>query len=394
MRSSAALHYLAAMPLSVGALLDAAHAATGLTDFGDPTFRDGLEVLVDAIEHEADPNAAGRMALEAQLTGYLCERLRIEDWYRRHPEIGAGRIDGPIFITGLPRTGTTALSHLLAADPDTRSLQMWESQAPTPPPERARYATDPRIAEATARNAPLQDDPDFRRMYDATATSPTENIDLLGQHFRTQHFEGMAHVPRYVRWWLGCDMVPAYRHHERVLKLLQWRCPPTRWHLKSPPDLCCLDAFVAVYPEARIVWTHRDPAKVLASVCKLISIVRGMQTAHVDLHELGREQLALWSEAVRRALAFRRRAGDGRFADVFMHDLVARPIDTVADTYARLGLPFTARAERAMRAWAAEHPQHKHGALPYTLDEFGLRPDEVHDAFREYTEHFALRLET
>lgn len=381
------------MPLAVPPLLDAARAATGLGDFGDPSFREGLEVLVEAIEAEARVSAVGRMALEAQLTGYLAERLRIEDWYRRHPEIATVPIDGPIFITGLPRTGTTALSHLLAADPDTRSLQMWESQAPTPPPARASYTTDPRIAEATARNAPLQTDPDFRRMYDATATSPTENIDLLGQHFRTQHFEGMARIPRYIRWWLDCDMLPAYRHHERVLRLLGWRCPPSRWHLKSPPDLCCLEAFVAVYPGAKIVWTHRDPAKVLASVCKLISIVRRGLTDRLDLHELGREQLALWAEATRRGLAFRRRAGEGAFADVFMHDLVARPVETVADTYARIGLPFTPGAERAIAAWAAEHPQHRHGALPYTLAEFGLGLDEVREAFRPYTDHFAIRLE-
>jgi hypothetical protein len=381
------------VPFDVSALLDAASTTTGLDDFGDASFRAGLEVLAAALDGEADLNANGRLGHQAMLHGYLCERLRIEDWHRRHPEIAAERIGGPIFITGLPRTGTTALSHLLATDPATRSLQMWESQQPTPPPDAATYRTDPRIAEAEARNAPLHDDPDFRRMYDATATSPTENIDLLGQHFRTQHFEGMAHVPRYVRWWLGCDMLPAYRHHERVLQLLQWRCPPRRWHLKSPPDLCCLDAFVAVYPDARIVWTHRDPAKVLASVCKLIWIIRRMQSDRVDAHALGREQLALWSEGVRRALAFRRREGEARFADVFMHDLVARPVETVAATYARVGWPFTDAAEHAMRAWSGEHPQHKHGAMPYTLEEFGLTLDAVRDAFRDYTTHFGIRLE-
>jgi len=381
------------MSLSATALLDGARAATGLDGFGDPGFREGLDVLLRALAEEAELNAIGWMAHQAQLTGYLCERLRIEDWYRRHPEIDDQKIGGPIFVTGLPRTGTTALSHLLAADPDTRSLQMWESNSPTPPPERATYATDPRIAEADARNTAFRDDPDFLRMYDGTATSPTENIDLLGQHFATQHFEGMAHVPGYIRWWLGCDMVPAYRHHERVLKLLQWRCPATRWFLKSPPDLACLDAFVAVYPNARIVWTHRDPATVLASVCKLIWIVRRMQTDHVDLHELGREQLALWSQSVQRALAFRRRVGEACFADVFMKDLVARPIETVAALYDRIALPFTAAAESAMRAWSAEHPQHKHGALPYTLEEFGLRADQVHEAFHDYAQHFDLRLE-
>jgi hypothetical protein len=381
------------MALSAPALLDAACAATGLDDFGDPTFRDGLEALLAALASEAELNAIGRMAHEAQISGYLCERLRIEGWYRRHPEIAQQRIGGPIFVTGLPRTGTTALSHLLAADPDTRSLQMWESHAPTPPPELATYASDPRIAEADARNAPFRNDPDFLRMYDGTATSPTENIDLLGQHFATEHFEGMAHVPSYIRWWLGCDMVPAYRHHERVLKLLQWRCARARWFLKSPPDLNFLDAFVTVYPDARIVWTHRDPAKVLASVCKLIFIVRRMQTDRIDVHELGREQLALWSGAVERALAFRKRTGEERFADVFMHDLVARPIESVASLYDRIGLPFGAAAESAMRAWSAEHPQHKYGAVPYTLEEFGLGREQVNEAFRAYTQHFDVRLE-
>ncbi|MBY0279943.1 sulfotransferase [Candidatus Binatia bacterium] len=381
------------MALDAALLLDGARVATGLDDFGDPTFRDGLEVLLGALADEARLNEIGVLAHEAALGGYLQQRLRIEDWYRRHPDIGRQEIGGPLFVTGLPRTGTTALSHLLAADPDTRSLAMWESQEPTPPPERATYATDPRIAAADARNAFFRGDPDFLRMYDGTATSPTENIDLLGQHFATQHFEGMAHVPSYIRWWLDHDMIPAYRHHARVLRLLQWRCPPTRWFLKSPPDLCHLDAFTAVYPNARIVWTHRDPAKVLASVCKLIFIVRRMQTDQVDLHQLGREQLALWAEAVRRALAFRRAAGETRFADVFMDDLVADPLATVARLYDRVGLPFTSGAESAMRAWASEHPQHKHGAMPYTLEEFGLTLDEVRAAFADYTRHFAVRLE-
>ncbi|MEO8604359.1 MAG: sulfotransferase [bacterium] len=381
------------MALTTQDLLDGARAATGLDDFGDPTFRDGLDVLTESLARDAELNGLGQMAHEYTLGSLLNERLRVEDWHRRHAEIAEQKIGDPIFITGLPRTATTALSNLLAADPDTRSLLMWESQCPTPPPEAATYATDPRIAETDARNAMLRDNPDFVRMYDGTAISPTENIDLLGQHFRTQHFEGMARLPSYIEWWLACDMVPAYRHHARVLQLLQWRHAKARWHLKSPPDLCHLDAFVAVYPGARIVWTHRDPATVLASVCKLISIIRGMQTDHLDPHQLGREQLAFWAEAIRRALAFRRSVGEERFADVFMHDLVAHPIETVASVYARVGVPFTAAAEHAMRVWSADHPQHKHGALPYALAEFGLDLDQVREAFRDYTQHFALRLE-
>jgi hypothetical protein len=379
--------------VDVSALLDCARRDTGLDDLGDPSFRDGLAVLAHCLD-EARLNDVGRMAYAGQIFGYLQERLRIEDWYRTHPDIDAQVIRAPVFVTGLPRTGTTALSNLLAADPAARSLRFWESQRPTPPPDAATYASDPRIAEADALLSGMKSAaPELAAMHDDTGWSPTENQDLLGQHFRTLHFEGQASIPTYVQWWLGCDMASAYGHHKRVLKLLQWRCPPTRWNLKSPPDICHLDALTAAYPDVRIVWTHRDPAKVLPSVCKLLAIIRAMCSEHVDLHTLGRAELALWSEAMRRGLAFRRRFGETAFADVFMDDLVARPIETVADVYGRFGLPFTAEAERGMRAWLAENPQHKHGAPRYTLAEFGIELDAVRAAFREYTQHFDIRLE-
>lgn len=188
-------------------------------------------------------------------------------------------------------------------------------------------------------------------------------------------------------------MMPAYHHHARVLKMLQWRCPPTRWNLKSPPDIWHLDALSAAYPDVRIVWTHRDPAKVLPSVCTLIAAIRAIFSDRIDRHALGRAQLALWSEGVRRALALRKHAGDGRFTDVFMDDIVARPVETVASLYQRLDLPFTAEADRRMRAWSAANPQHKHGGLSYDLAQFGLTVEEVREAFREYTLYFDVRLE-
>ena len=378
-------------PIDVPALLDAARRDTGLEDFGAASFRDGLDILVESLEREAHLSDVGRMAYTGQITGYLQERLRIEDWYRRYPEIGAQVLEAPIFVTGLPRTGTTALSNLLAADPASRSLRFWESQHPTPPPEAATYHDDPRIAEADAILSGMkQAAPELASMHDDSGWSPTENQDLLGQHFRTLHFEGQGAIPSYVRRWLDCDMAPAYRHHRRVLQLLQWRCPPTRWNLKSPPDVCHLDAMTTEYPDVRIIWTHRDPAKVLPSVCKLIAVIRALCSEHVDLHALGRAELALWSEAMRRGLAFRQRVGESAFADVFMDDLVAYPIETVAGVYDHLGLPFTAQAEAAMRAWLAANPQHKHGVPRYTLEEFGLSLDEVRGSFREYTQHFGI----
>ncbi len=247
----------------VSAILDMARASTGLDDFGDATFRDGLEVLVEALPH-AKLNAVGAAACEGQILGYLCERLRVEDWHARHPEIAAQSIAAPVFVTGLPRTGTTALSNLLAADPAARSLRFWESQHPTPPPQAASYWTDPRIADADAMLAGMkQAAPDLARMHDDTGSSPTEHQDLLGQHFRAHQFEGTADVPAYVEWWLGCDMVPAYWHHRRVLQLLQWRCPPSRWNLNSPPEISHPYAVATVYPDARFVCSLRVPASVL-----------------------------------------------------------------------------------------------------------------------------------
>ena len=378
----------------VSSLLAAARRETGLDDFGDPSFADGLEALAGALDREAGLSAGGSQAYQAQLVGYLAERLRIEDWYRRRPEIDAEQVRAPLFVTGLPRTGTTALSNLLAQDPQTRSLRFWESQRPTPPPESATYESDPRIALGDAALAAMkQAAPDLAKMHDDTGASPTENQDLLGQHFATQHFEGQANIPSYLRWWLGCDMTHAYRHHLRVLKLLQWRCPATRWNLKSPPDLCCLEGLVAVYPDVRIIWTHRDPAKVLPSVCRLIGIVRSLFSERIDPIALGRGELELWAEAARRGLAFRKQHGEAAIVDVFMDDLVARPIETVAGLYDRLGLELGPAAERGMRAWLAANPQHKHGALQHRLEEFGLDLPRVRDAFREYTAHFDLRLE-
>ena len=167
-------------PFDVTAMLDMARASTGLGVFGDPTFRDGLDALADALPH-ANLSPIGIAAVQGQLTAYLCERLRIEDWHARHPEIAAQSIVAPVFVSGLPRTGTTALSNLLAADPAARSLRFWESQRPTPPPEAASYWTDPRITDADAMLAGMkQAAPDLARMHDDTGTSPTENQDLLG----------------------------------------------------------------------------------------------------------------------------------------------------------------------------------------------------------------------
>ena len=292
------------MTFSADELEDGARAATGLDDFGSPYYREGLERTVEALNTEADLNDIGRVIQHATISNALIQRLKVEDTYAQHPEIDDEVVGGPVFVIGLPRTGTTALSQLVAADPQFRSLRMWESQAPTPPPEAATQHTDPRIAQAEAGLEMLNDMfPLMKTLYNSEATAATECQDLMGMSFRTFHFDGAVRVPGYLAWLMDCDMRETYTFHRRVLKLLQWHCPPVLWHLKTPVHMFALDALVEAYPNAKFMWSHRDPAKVMGSVCSLIRYVRSWSSDRDDPEELGAEQLDSWAEG--------RPAGDG-----------------------------------------------------------------------------------
>src|SRR5205807_817939 len=227
--------------------IEGAVAETGLTDVGGDSWREGLDLLVDSLASEGELTSQGEAILGLRLARLLRNRLRIEDWYTKHPEVAGEEVEGPLFIVGLPRTGTTALSQLLSADPQIRSLRLWESSDPVPPPDAVTQHTDPRIAETQAGvDLMYEAFPKMKVLYFQTAEVATECQDLLGMEFRTTHFDGMAHVPSYTAWAMHCDMAPAYRYHRRTLELLQSRCPPRLWHLKTPVHLLSLDALTAV----------------------------------------------------------------------------------------------------------------------------------------------------
>jgi hypothetical protein len=370
-------------------LVAAAIEEAGSDDFGGDSWREGLDRLCDALAAEGDLTEAGEQMLGYRLGRLLTSRLRIEAWYRDHPEIDDERVEGPVFIIGLPRTGTTALSHLLTADPQIRSLRVWESGDPVPPPETATRDTDPRIAQAQA-GLDLMDQafPKMKMLYFQTATGATECQDLLGMEFRTSHFDGMAHVPSYTDWVIDCDMVPAYRYHHRTLKLLQSRCPPKLWHLKTPVHMLSLDALDAVYPHAVFLWTHRDPADVLGSVCSLIGYCRSWVSDRDDSGRLGEQQLDVWSEAIRRAMAFRDKVGEERFGDVFFDHLNRDPVGAVERAYSEIGIALRDDGRRAMADWAGGHHRGDRGTHEYSLAEFGLDAARVRDQFGSYLERY------
>ncbi len=378
--------------LTADELVEDAERETGLGDFGGETFREGLERLTESLVAEGELNELGEQILGLRLRSALVNRLRIEDTIRSHPEITNEVVEGPIVILGLPRTGTTATSQLVALDPAVRSLRLWESSDPVPPPESATENTDPRIEEAELGLQMMYETfPRMASLHIQTATGPTECQDLLGMEFRTAHFDGMAHVPSYRRWVVNCDMSPAYRYHRRVLQLLQWHCPPRLWHLKTPVHMLSLDALTTAYPGAMFLWTHRDPADVLGSVCSLIAYTRSWVSDRDDSRELGAQQVELWSEALRRAIAYRDEVGEKRFADISWAELQTDPVSVLGRAYEKLGLDFSSEAEQRMTQWKAANPPGAHGSHEFSLDEFGLSADAVRDRFSFYLDRFELR---
>lgn len=379
------------MSLHVDQIEEDARNQTGLEDTGGDYYREGLERLVTAMNEEGGLTELGGVMQQMRLGMLLASRLRVEETYRLHPEIDDQVIEGPVFVIGLPRTGTTALSQLVAADPQFRSLRTWESAAPVPPPEKSSEHTDARIA-ATEEGIAMMNEvfPLMRTMYNTEATTASECQDLMGMSFRTAHFDGFARVPSYMKWVVDTDMVGTYRYHRRVLRLLQWHCPPHLWHLKTPVHMLSLDALVDTYPNARFLWSHRDPTQVLGSVCSLIRYTRSWSSDRNDSIELGAEQLEHWWVAMERAMEFRARIGDDRFADVSFADLQSDPLEALAGALERIGFSFDSRSRASVEAWAAAHEPGSHGTHTYELSDFGLKPDQVRERFAPYYATFEI----
>ncbi|MCK9904287.1 sulfotransferase [Parafrankia colletiae] len=366
-------------------LLDAARAETGLDDFGDDSFREGLELLTRALENEAQLNDAGQVALRRLLLGLLTQRLRIEDWYRRHPEIDDEQIVAPLIGLGLPRTGSTALSFLLAEDPNARSLRMWEATAPCPPPSTVR-GSDPRIevgrasVEERTRTSPRRG-----ALVPASATGPTECQSLMALDFKAHYFQAFAYVPSYSKWLLDTDLTSTYRYELRTLKLLQWGFPAQPWRLKCPTHLLFLDHLDRVFPDARFVMTHRDPAEVMVSVADLYGAVATSFCDEIDLRYFGELNVEHWSVGMERALAFRDAGRGGRFYDIDFRAMQRDPIGEVRGLYAWLDEPVTPEFEAGMQRWWRENAEKREKNVHPDPATFGIDIDEIRPLFAGYT---------
>ena len=380
--------------IEVSGLLAGAKEATGFSDFGGDGYLEGREILVDSANREAALNDAGRAMFAGQAVMMLSKRLEIESWYARHPEIDEQEIVAPLMVLGLPRTGSTALHCLLGEDPAVRVLRNWECLNPCPPPETATENSDPRIAVMEAQMA-LRDTltPRMKQMLPSTATSPTEDQLTMGYDFKSQVFFASYRVPAYANWLMyKADLVPTFRYVKRVLKLLQWRCPPGRWRLKNPSYTMFIDALDTVFPDARYCMTHRDVGNVIPSVADLYFEMGKITTDTADKAWMGAVNVESSEIGMQRMIAFREAGNEQRFFDIHFAPFQKDPFPVLEKLYAFLGEPFTDAARARMLAWRENTPRDKHGRHEYSPGEFGLDIAALRDRFSFYTERFAVPL--
>lgn len=374
--------------LTEDALLKAALRRTGLDAFEDESFREPLRRLLDSLNRESRLNFMGRLAASRELLQLLVNRLHIEHDRRAHPEIAAGPITRPLFIIGMPRTGTTLLHALLAQDPDNRSPLTWEVMFPSPPDSSGGERRIRRAAKDLAWLDRIA--PDFKSVHLADARLPQECIAIMSHTFMSDEFDVLFNVPGYRAWMEQQDLRPVYAWHRRFLQHLQHRLPAPRWVLKAPSHMLAPEALFAEYPDAQVVQTHREPLEVLASTASLTTIMRSAFSDSVDPAAIGRETSEFWAESLEHFMRVRQSRPPEQCLDIHFEELLREPIKAVRRLYAHFGGELSAEIEERMRRFLAANPRDKHGRHHYSLAQFGLEADRESPRFDRYRERFHL----
>ncbi len=375
--------------LSADYLVSSARRRTGLTDLGDGGFLERLQLLLRSIEDEARLHPLGRWMAQQNMLRILVNRLRILDAFSQRPQIQEEAIRAPLFVVGLQRTGTTKLHRMLAADPLHRFLPSWEAISPVPHRLDQGGVAGGRLWQARVAAQGLRFlAPDFYAIHPVDPEGPEEDCLLFDFALWGTVPEATMQVPGFSAWLEAQDHGPAYGFFADMLKLLAWLRPGGRWVLKTPQHMEHLDALLEVFPDARIVQTHRDPVKVLASFCSMMAHSRGVFSDQVDPCEVGRHWFAKARLMVGRAMAVRD-AHPENFIDVAYDDLLTEPMGQIERIYDFAEEPLSMAARQAMTSWMRSNPQHKHGRHRYRLRDFGLDRDEVEQAFAAYRERFA-----
>lgn len=370
-------------------LLHEAISEAGHCDFGPGDFREGLSMLLESLERDGDLGPETDATVIGDLRRRLVNRLQVEAWYTRHPEVEDVAISGPVDINGLPRTGTTALADMLSLDPQFRCLRGWEQAQPVPPPVAGEEAGDPRRAAFVRLHDERPAEQAAMHIFEVDATM--EDTEILGMAFHGQQMT--LPVAGYRTWWRNADLTQTYQYHRRVVKLLGSRRPPQLWLFKAPHHKFHLEALSRAYPEIRFVMTHRDPAKVVPSYTSLVSTIFPPAAGERDLHALGREVCEHLREGMEHAIAERARIGEHRFLDVAHRELIIDPQGTIRRVYDWLDLELTDRVEQTIFDWQRSNTMGAKGTHRYTAEQFGLSKEQIRSDYDFYIRHFDVAVE-
>lgn len=360
------------VPLEMDGLVETACRQCGLHDFGTDEWREPLAILCRDLDGEAELTLMGRLMARSDILTWLGSRLQVVDLVRRHPEITEQQIVAPVFIVGLPRSGTSILFEVLASDPAFRVPETWEVLFPCPPPEPATYATDPRIDRAhalvTQWNRVV---PEFATMHEMGGRIPAECGLIMAGSFISDHIVSLHQAPNYAAWYASADVTAAYEYHKLMLQVLQWRHPGRHWLLKAPAHQNYLDILLRVYPDARIIQTHRDPIKCMASAASLMGCLYLMRSDKPFDSDAFADFLfgPATAQRLERVMALRR---DGvvpetSICDSRFQDLMEDPLGCVRRIYAHFGMSLSSAAETGMQAYLASKPRGKFGVHSYAV---------------------------
>lgn len=378
------------MRTDVGTVEDlhaSASKAVGLDDFGtdDDNYREALGVLLESYRAEAGLTELGSKMSRFFLRNALVARLLSEAAWKANPDYSRVRIERPIFVTGLPRTGTTALHRLLTADPSHQGLQLWLAEFPQPRPPRESWSKNPVFVQLDAQFTKAQnEDPEYMGLHFMSAAEVEECWQLLRQSLHSVSYETLAHVPGYAHWLAGRDWTEPYARHRRNLQLIGLNDADKRWVLKNPSHLFALDALMASYPDALVVQCHRPAETIMASMCSLSAHTTAGWSHRFTGAQIGADAMDTWARGLALFNTERARHDPAQFCDVEYADFVTDPIATVAGIYTHFGLELTEPARTAMEAMHEESrrgpraPKHR-----YALADYGLSAEQVRERFAD-----------
>ncbi len=372
--------------LSVESLLASAVKATGMDDFGvdDDNYQEALNVLLEAFRNDADLTELGSKMQRFFVRNALVARLVSEAAFKQYPQHVDVPIERPIFVTGLPRTGTTALHRLLCGDPRHQGLELWLAEFPQPRPPRETWKDNPVFQQIDAQFTKAhEENPDYTGLHYMTADEVEECWQLLRQSLHSVSYETLAHVPTYAQWLSNQDWTKSYARHRKNLQLIGLNEPEKRWVLKNPSHLFALDAVFAVYPDALILQCHRPAETIMASMCSLAQhTTEGWSNTFKD-EVIGADSLETWSRGLERFNTARAKQNPAQFYDVDYFQLIKEPIRTVENVYAHFGIEMTDEARAAIQRTDEESKQGPRAPKhTYSLGDYGLTEEQVKERFK------------